>query len=77
MEHITFEADKGIDWLCVCGNTPGTRGFLPCDEKGQLMEPTIESNWNGLYICDTCRRIINQETLEVVGRDATPRFESN
>lgn len=68
MEYIIDESDKGIDWLCICGNTPGGHGFFPCDMDGNKMEPVIGSFWNDLYVCDRCDRVINQETLEVVGR---------
>jgi hypothetical protein len=42
-------------------------GFFPCDSEGEEVEPTLEewtSNW---YVCARCGRIINQDTLEVVG----------
>jgi len=43
-------------------------GFFTCDDKGNEVEP-IEELWlEPLYVCNRCGRIINQETLEVVGR---------
>lgn len=66
MAHITHEKQDPDAWICICGNEPSEDGFYPCDEKGNLVEPTKE-DWNGeLYICWKCKRIINQETLEVV-----------
>lgn len=54
-------------WMCACGNEPELEGFYPCNSEGEIVEPTPEL-WNGLlYVCDKCGRIINQDTLEVVG----------
>jgi hypothetical protein len=47
---------------------PTSQGFYPCDKYGIEMEPLIGSNWEGFYFCDKCGRIINKNTLEVVGR---------
>jgi hypothetical protein len=54
-------------WLCLCGNSPTAEGFYPCDSEGEQVEPTPEywtTNW---YVCDRCGRIIDQDTLAVVG----------
>jgi hypothetical protein len=40
--------------------------FTSCDAQGNEMEPV--KGWNGLYVCDDCGRIINQDTLEVIGQ---------
>ncbi len=44
------------DIRCVCNNTTDTDGFFPCDENGHEIEPTAESNWNGLYVCPVCQQ---------------------
>ena len=38
-EFITHEAGNDEAWICICGNTPVSDGFQPCDEKGIEMEP--------------------------------------
>jgi len=45
------------DITCVCGNTPRTNGFYPCDRQGNEMEPTLESSWDGLYVCAVCQQL--------------------
>jgi hypothetical protein len=69
MEHITADKKDTDAWRCICGNTPGSDGFFPCDKDGNEMEPSIGSNWAGLYVCARCGRIIEQDTLEVVARN--------
>ena len=54
-------------WLCTCGNEPTMEGFFPCDETGRPVEPTYKEWTTGWYVCDSCGRIIDQETLHVVG----------
>jgi hypothetical protein len=66
-EYIKYERRDKDAWVCVCGNTPTSDGFQPCDKAGNEMEPTIGSDWNDLYVCDRCGRIIRQKTLEVIG----------
>ena len=44
------------EWLCDCGNQAHTDGFFPCDSNGAEMEPTVNSEWNGLYVCARCER---------------------
>jgi hypothetical protein len=68
-EHITHEAGNDEAWICVCGNRPSSGGFQPCDKNGDEISPDKGSNWAGLYVCDGCGRIIDQNTLEVVGRN--------
>lgn len=67
------------DWLyCICGNDPSGAGFYPCLANGFEVEPTIGGLWDGkLYVCNQCNRIVNQDTLEVVGRrsDFTTAYE--
>ncbi len=56
--------------VCLCGNRPIDYGFFPCNAAGEIVEPTLEAWTTDCYVCDKCGRIINQETLEVVGRRA-------
>lgn len=73
-ERITHEPDNEEAWICICGNTPSGGGFYPCDKEGNEMEPVIGSNWDGLYVCADCGRILHQDTLEVIGRNPNPKF---
>lgn len=73
-ERITHEPDNEEAWICICGNTPSGGGFYPCDKEGNEMEPVIGSDWDGLYVCADCGRILHQDTLEVVGRNPKPKF---
>ena len=70
-ERITHEPSSTDAWICVCRNTPADDGFYPCDENGNKVEPTPETWRTNLYVCDKCGRIINHDTLEVVGRKAS------
>ena len=73
-ERITHEAGNEEAWVCVCMNTPIRDGFYACDEKGNEVEPT-ERDWtSGLYVCASCGRIIDPSTLEVVGRNPSPKL---
>ena len=66
-EYISHWAGDKEDWRCSCGNYPSGDGFYACDTDGNKVEPT-EKDWNsGLYVCDCCGRMINPDTLEVVG----------
>lgn len=65
-EFITHEAGNAEAWICICGNMPVSDGFQPCDEAGKEVEPV--TGWKNLYVCDRCGRIIQQDTLEVVGQ---------
>jgi len=67
-EHITHDPENSESWICLCGNRPDYDGFFPCDKDGNEMEPV--KGWGNLYACGRCGRIINQFTLEVVGRKA-------
>jgi len=66
-EHIKREAGDEDAWICLCGNRPTDHGFYPCDETGMQVEPTPAQWTTGYYACDKCGRIINPDTLEVVG----------
>ncbi len=66
-EFITHEAGNEEAWICVCGNRPESDVFFPCDRNGDEMEPV--KGWEDLYVCRRCGRIINQHSLEVMGRN--------
>ncbi|MEI9990137.1 MAG: hypothetical protein WDM86_08870 [Rhizomicrobium sp.] len=67
MEKITHEDEDEGAWVCICFNTPHTDGFATCNADGEEMEPDIGSDWNDLYVCNRCGRIIDQKDLSVVG----------
>jgi len=74
MEFISPGNPDKDDWNCICGNNTFRDGYYPCDEHGNEMEPTIGSAWADLYVCYGCGRIINSDTLEVVGRNQDPKL---
>ena len=71
-EHITHESGSDEAWICICKNTSDADGFFPCNKEGNEIEPVI--GWDGLYVCARCGRIIEQKTLEVVGRNPNPKL---
>jgi hypothetical protein len=71
-EVITHEAGNDEAWVCICGNKPSDDGFFPCNEEGNEMEPT--TGWPGRYVCARCGRIIDPESLKVVGLNARPKL---
>lgn len=69
-EHVTSSngATDG-QWTCICGNNEMANGFYPCDEHGHQIGQLVDGVWNQvLLVCDACGRIIDQNTLAVVGR---------
>jgi hypothetical protein len=70
-EHIAILEGETHAWGCLCGNTPFAEGFHPCDEKGNDVFSNPEAWESNLQACDRCGRIINQDTLEVVGQRVT------
>jgi hypothetical protein len=69
-ERITHEAGNDEAWVCICGNEPQDDGFYPCDREGNEVEPV--KGWEAIWVCFKCGRIIDQHTLEVVGRNPNP-----
>lgn len=67
-EKITYEEGYPEAWVCICNNTISTVGFDTCTPEGQLCEPTNDGPWVSHYLCTECGRIIDQDTLEVIGR---------
>lgn len=74
MELISHEPQNQDAWICICGNVPSSDGFYSCDTKGNEVEPT-EKDWKtNWYVCLRCGRIIDQDTLVVVGRNEHPKL---
>ena len=59
--------DPYSNFICTCGNTPMISGFVPCNEKGEEVEPTPEEWTTNCYVCGECGNIIEQKTLEILG----------
>jgi hypothetical protein len=53
----------GETFVCDCGNTPDSDGFFPCDEAGRIIEPTADSDWDGLYVCERCGQLHREEEV--------------
>ena len=54
-------------WECRCGNKSNSDGFETCSEFGVLV-PSELGLWDGvLWACIRCWRVINGDTLEVLG----------
>lgn len=72
MAKIKRERGDRDAWICACGNVPSGDGFYPCNAAGNEVEP-VEGAWDGvLYVCNGCGRIIDQNTLEIIGRGVPP-----
>lgn len=72
-ECIVHEQQDRDAWTCVCGNTPCSGGFYSCDADGDLIEPGEE--WDCLYRCDRCGRVIDDRDLKVIGINLNPNQE--
>jgi hypothetical protein len=72
-EHISHEEQDRDAWICVCGNTPDHGGFYACDEDGDLIEPGNE--WEYLYRCEDCGRVIDVRDHKVIGINLNPNNE--
>lgn len=61
--------DGTTDWfICLCGNQPNYDGFHSCLTDGTIVSPTLDGEWNGqTYICESCQRIIDGNTLGITG----------
>lgn len=72
MNKISAEKIKTdrMGWMCICGNQPDYQGFYPSDEQGNELDPDgpFGKDWQQLWTCDRCGRIINDKTLKVVGQ---------
>jgi len=65
-EFISHHPEDATALLCICGNTPWAQGFLSCDHEGREIE--VIEKFGPLYCCDACGRIIDADTLAVIGR---------
>lgn len=74
-EYIFYGGEDTDAWICVCGNHAEREGFSSCDLDGNDMEPDIGSNWDGLYRCNSCGRLIDQCSRKIVGINSNPRTE--
>ena len=72
-EYITNEEQDREAWICLCGNMPCYNGFYSCDEDGDLIEPGNE--WEYLYRCETCGRVIDDRDHKVIGINLNPNNE--
>lgn len=67
-ERIRKEPGNDIECVPSCNNNPSTYGFYPCLYDGSEVEPYAEGPWKGrIYCCGSCGRIIDIETLQVIG----------
>ena len=68
-EYVTIEGISGqvADWMaCLCDNEPHIEGFYPCLPTGKVIEP--DNEWQELYYCERCHRIIDSITGMVTGQ---------
>ncbi|SDL66547.1 hypothetical protein SAMN04487898_12265 [Pedobacter sp. ok626] len=72
-EYITHEEQDRDAWVCLCGNMPCYNGFYSCDEDGDLIEPGDE--WEYLYRCEACGRVIDDRDHKVIGINLNPNNE--
>lgn len=64
--QFILEVSDGV-WECRCGNSTESEGFIACDDEG-LEVPEELGPWDGiLRVCQRCWRVINGDTLEVLG----------
>jgi hypothetical protein len=68
-ENIIHEAGDKDAWICICGNRPASDGFYTCDKDGNEVDPTPKDWKTNWYVCARCGRMIDLNTLEVVGRN--------
>lgn len=74
-EYIVEESSDW--WVCRCGNKPDGDGFASCNEIGERCEPTI-GEWDGKHwLCESCYRIIDGDTLQVLGRCSKSVVKAN
>jgi hypothetical protein len=73
-EFITHYKSNPHAWRCICGNNGDDYGYYPCNKKGNEVEPTVKDWTTKWYICGNCGRMIDRDTLEVVGRNPHPKL---
>ncbi len=65
-------------WECKCGNQPNYEGFYTCNSMGEIVPPSVSDGWDEVhYVCHRCWRIIDQNSLEIVGRCGEDAINSN
>jgi hypothetical protein len=75
-EYIVEESEDW--WVCKCGNQPHYEGFYTCTPIGEIISPSINDGWDEVhYVCHRCWRIIDQNTLQVVGRCSEDVYNTN
>lgn len=62
--HGTPNSD---DLTCLCGNAAHSDGFDTVLADGTSVEPLRDGPWAGLLKCNRCLRMIDHNTMEVVG----------
>ena len=69
-QKIKNTSDNPKDpWLvCVCQNTAESDGFVTCSSSGAYCPP-LPRKWDGIHLCcSRCGRIVNQNTLAIIGQ---------
>jgi hypothetical protein len=68
-ERITRSRDKDA-WVSRWKRSGD--GFFTCDKDGVEVEP--DEHWTtDCYVCNSCGRMIDYNTLEVVGKAVIPK----
>lgn len=62
-ERISRTPEDHDLWLCLCGNTIWKSGFYPSSPDGREISDSEAKH----FCCADCLRVINPETLDVVG----------
>ncbi|WPV67518.1 hypothetical protein [Chitinophaga sp. LS1] len=55
------------DWECPCGPDAMRDSFWPCDNFGNLFDPSVDSRKYKI-LCKYCGRIFHPSTGQVLGR---------
>lgn len=71
-EYIFYSGEDVNAWICVCGNHFECDGFSGCDLDGNDMELFMVQDWEDLYRCNSCGRLIDQSSRKVVGINLNP-----
>jgi len=68
-ERIRKDPGNDIECVLSCDNNTAMEGFYPCNWQGDELEPYVDGPWKGrLYRCGRCGRIIDVDTLRVIGQ---------
>lgn len=66
-EYLNGNQGFTEDTMCLCGPDPMQNKFWHCDEFGKLMN-FDDPNYKHFILCTGCGRIINGDSLLVVGK---------